>query len=127
GAARETTGAAPRTDAITEIGGLRRRGGKLLGTCETLVNPGVPIPPMITVLTGITDAMLVPAPKIAEVLPAFLEFAHGAVIVGHNVRFDISFLDAALSEHGYLRLAHRRVDTVAVARPVVPRAVPNPR
>ena len=72
------------------------RGGELLGTFETLVNPGVPIPPMITVLTGITDAMLLPAPKIDEVLPAFLEFAQGAVIVGHNVRFDVSFLDAAL-------------------------------
>ena len=92
----ETTGTSPRTDAITEIGALRMRGGELLGTFETFVNPGVPIPPMITVLTGITDAMLLPAPKIDEVLPAFLEFAHGAVIVGHNIRFDVGFLDAAL-------------------------------
>ena len=123
----ETTGASPRTEAITEIGALRLRGGELLGTFETLVNPGVPIPPMITVLTGITDAMLVPAPGIAEVLPAFLEFAHGAVLVGHNVRFDISFLDAALSAHGYPKLAHRRVDTVAIARRLIRDEVPNLR
>jgi DNA polymerase-3 subunit epsilon len=123
----ETTGASPRTEAITEIGALRLRGGELLGTFETLVNPGVPIPPMITVLTGITDAMLVPAPKIAEVLPAFLEFAHGAVIVGHNVRFDISFLDAALAAHGYPKLAHRHVDTVAIARRLIRDEVPNLR
>ena len=123
----ETTGASPRTDAITEIGALRLRGGELLGTFETLVNPGVSVPPMITVLTGITDAMLVPAPKITEVLPAFLEFAHGAVIVGHNVRFDVGFLDAALVEHGYPRLAHRRVDTVALARRLIRDEVPNLR
>jgi DNA polymerase-3 subunit epsilon len=123
----ETTGASPRTEAITEIGALRLRGGELLGTFETLVNPGVPIPPMITVLTGITDAMLLPAPKIDEVLPAFLEFAHGAVIVGHNVRFDVSFLDAACDALGYPRLAHRRVDTVALARRLIRDEVPNLR
>jgi len=123
----ETTGASPRTEAITEIGALRLRGGELLGTFETLVNPGVPVPPMITVLTGITDAMLLPAPKIDEVLPAFLEFAHGAVIVGHNVRFDVSFLDAACDALGYPRLAHRRVDTVALARRLIRDEVPNLR
>ncbi|HEX5615346.1 MAG TPA: exonuclease domain-containing protein, partial [Acidimicrobiia bacterium] len=91
----ETTGAVAGSDAITEIGALKLRGGQLLGTFETLVNPGVPIPPMITVLTGITESMVIPAPRVREVLPAFLEFLGGAVIVGHNVRFDVSFLDAA--------------------------------
>ena len=114
----ETTGGSPAADAITEIGALRMRGGELLGRFETFVNPGVPIPPMITVLTGITEAMLLPAPRVAEVLPAFLEFAHNAVIVGHNVRFDVGFLDATLVRHGYPRLSHRRVDTVALAPPV---------
>ncbi|HTD49813.1 MAG TPA: DEDD exonuclease domain-containing protein, partial [Acidimicrobiia bacterium] len=123
----ETTGTSPAVDAITEIGALRMRGGELLGRFETFVNPGVPIPPMITVLTGITEAMLLPAPRIAEVLPAFLEFAHDAVIVGHNIRFDISFLDTALRERGYGRLAHRRVDTVALARRLIRDEVPNLR
>ena len=89
------------------------------------MNPGVPIPPMITVLTGITEAMVLPAPRIEEVLPTFLEFADDAVIVGHNIRFDIGFLDAALVAHGYPRLAHRRVDTVALARRLVRDEVPN--
>jgi DNA polymerase-3 subunit epsilon len=123
----ETTGASPRTEAITEIGALRLRGGELLGTFETLVNPGVPIPPMITVLTGITEAMVLPAPRIDEALPAFLEFARGAVIVGHNIRFDCSFLDAALLAHGYPRLSNRRVDTVALARRLVRDEIPNLR
>jgi DNA polymerase-3 subunit epsilon len=123
----ETTGTSPGGDAITEIGALRLRGGELLGRFETFVNPGVPIPPMITVLTGITEAMLLPAPRITEVLPAFLEFAHDAVIVGHNIRFDCSFLDAALVANGYARLPHRRVDTVALARRLVRDEVPNLR
>jgi DNA polymerase-3 subunit epsilon len=123
----ETTGASPNTDEITEIGALRMRGGELLGTLETFVNPGVPIPPMITVLTGITEAMLFPAPRIEEVLPGWLEFARDAVIVGHNIRFDMSFLDAALTANGYPAHSNRRVDTVAIARRLVRDEVPNLR
>ena len=123
----ETTGGSPTTDAITEIGALKLRGGELLGRMETLVNPGVPIPPLITVLTGITEAMVLPAPRIAEVLPAWLEFARDAVIVGHNIRFDCAFLDAALIAHGYSPLPNRRVDTVAMARRLVRDEVPNLR
>jgi DNA polymerase-3 subunit epsilon len=121
----ETTGASPATEAITEIGALKLRGGELLGTFETLVNPGIPIPPLITVLTGITEAMVLPAPRIAELLPAFGEFARDAVIVGHNIRFDISFLDAALVAHGRARLTNRRVDTIGLARRLVRDEVPN--
>jgi len=123
----ETTGTSPGSDAITEIGAVRMRGGELLGTFDTLVNPGVPIPPTITVLTGITEAMVLPAPRIGEVLPAFCEFARGAVLVGHNLRFDTSFLDAALVAHGRPRLDHRRVDTLAIARRLVRDEVPNLR
>jgi DNA polymerase-3 subunit epsilon len=123
----ETTGGSPGIDAITEIGALRLRGGELLARLDTLVNPGVPIPPMITVLTGITEAMVLPAPRIAEVLPAFLELLGDGVIVGHNVRFDCSFLDAALVAHGYPRLSNRRVDTLALARRLVRDEIPNLR
>jgi DNA polymerase-3 subunit epsilon len=123
----ETTGGSPGVDAITEIGALRLRGGELLGRMETLVNPGVPIPPMITVLTGITEAMVLPAPRIAEVLPPFLELLGDGVIVGHNIRFDCAFLDAALVAHGYPRLSNRRVDTLALARRLVRDEIPNLR
>ena len=60
----ETTGESPATCAITEVGAVNLRGGECLGTFQTLVNPGLPIPPEITVLTGITTAMVVPAPPI---------------------------------------------------------------
>jgi DNA polymerase-3 subunit epsilon len=123
----ETTGGSPNTDAITEIGALKLRGGELLGRIESLVNPGMPIPPMITVLTGITESMVLPAPPVAEILPAFLEFARDAVIVGHNIRFDCAFLDAALVANGYPRLSNRRVDTLALARRLVRDEIPNLR
>jgi DNA polymerase-3 subunit epsilon len=126
----ETTGGSPATCAITEVGAVKYRGGECLGELHTLVNPGVPVPPMITVLTGITEAMVVPAPPIDEVLPPLLEFlgpSGETVIGGHNVRFDVSFLDAALSARGYPRLAHRRVDTAALARRLVRDEVPNLR
>src|SRR3954453_22996129 len=91
----ETTGGSPSDDSITEIGAIKVRGGECLGTFQTLVNPGRAIPPSITILTGISDAMVVPAPRIEHVLPSLLEFCRDSVIVGHNVRFDVGFLNAA--------------------------------
>jgi DNA polymerase-3 subunit epsilon len=91
----ETTGGAARSDAITEIGAVKVRGGAVLGELATLVDPGRSIPPQIVALTGITSAMVCNAPKIDTVLPAFLEFARGAVLVAHNAGFDIGFLRAA--------------------------------
>ena len=112
----ETTGGSPTDCSITEIGALRFRGGEPDGTFQTLVNPGAPIPPFITVMTGITQAMVIEAPPIDEALPAFLEFIGDAVIVGHNVRFDISFLNAAAERLGYGRLPNPSSDTYTLAR-----------
>src|SRR5256885_11508452 len=83
----ETTGGSPLDCAITEVGAVKLRGGECLGTFATLVNPGMAIPAEIIYLTGITQAMVVPAPPIEAVLPSLLEFiGNDAVIVGHNVR-----------------------------------------
>ena len=87
----ETTGGSANTCEITEIGAVKYLGGEVVGTFQTLVNPGTGIPPFITILTGITQSMVCEAPRIQAVLPAFIEFCHGAVLVGHNVRFDLSF------------------------------------
>lgn len=123
----ETTGGSAADCAITEIGAVKVRAGRCLGTFATLVNPGTPIPPAITVLTGITQSMVLPAPRIEEVLPSFLEFSAGTVIVGHNIRFDLSFLDAAIRQHGYARLTNPSVDTCALARRLLGEEVPNHR
>ena len=123
----ETTGGDAATCAITEVGAIKVRGGEVLGTFQTLVNPGQTIPPSITVLTGITQSMVLPAPAIDEVLPTLLEFLGGTVLVGHNLRFDVSFLDAALVRAGRPRLGLRTVDTCALARRLVRDEVPNCR
>jgi DNA polymerase-3 subunit epsilon len=123
----ETTGGAPPGAAITEVGAVKLRGGECLGTFQTLVNPGVGIPPEITVLTGITEAMVRPAPRIEAVLPSFLEFLGQSVVVGHNVRFDLRFLQAALVASGRRPVANRWVDTCALARRLVGDDVPNCR
>jgi DNA polymerase III subunit epsilon len=121
----ETTGGAPTRDAITEIGAVKLRGGHCLGTFQTLVNPGRAIPPDIVVLTGITQAMVLPAPRIEAVLPSLLEFIGDAVLVGHNVRFDLGFLRAAMERTGHGSPTNRSVDTVALARRLVRDEVPN--
>src|SRR5947207_2840045 len=87
------------------------------GTRRTVVTPGLPIPPAISYLTGITEAMVGPAPAMAAVLPSLLEFVgHESVIVGHNIRFDLSFLAAACAREGYDGFTHPWVDTCALAR-----------
>ncbi len=117
----ETTGGSAETCGITEIGAVKIRGGEVLGELQTLVDPGTPIPPFIAVLTGITDAMLVGAPRLASVLPAFLEFAEGAVLVAHNASFDIGFLRAACRQHGHPWPGAPVLDTLRLARAVLAR------
>lgn len=112
----ETTGAAPGRAGITEIGAVKTRGGEVIGEFQTLVDPGAPIPPMIVSLTGITDAMVMAAPRIEAVLPSFLEFLGDAVLVAHNAPFDVGFLKAACREHGYTWPKNEVIDTVVLAR-----------
>ena len=124
----ETTGRAADGTGITEIGAVKVAGGEPLGEFATLVNPGEPVPPYISVLTGITEAMVAPAPPIEAVLPAFLEFARGAVLVAHNAPFDVGHLKAACARHGYPWPNPRILDTAALARRVLARdEVPNRR
>ncbi|MDP0399518.1 DEDD exonuclease domain-containing protein [Tsukamurella strandjordii] len=118
----ETTGGSAKGgDAITEIGAVKVRGGEVLGEFATLVDPGRGIPPHITHLTGITTAMITDAPTIASVLPSFLEFAHGAVLVAHNARFDIGFLKAAAAATGTPWPTPQTLCTVQLARRVLTR------
>lgn len=117
----ETTGGSSTHDAITEIGAVKVRGGEVLGEFQTLVDPGRPVPPMITALTGLTDAALIDAPAISAALPAFLEFARGAVLVAHNAGFDIGFLKAAAARQQLAWPPTQVVDTVRLARAVLAR------
>ena len=123
----ETTGGSAADGAITEIGAVRYRGGERLGTLQTLVDPGRAIPPEITVLTGITQSMVARAPRISAVLGTLVDFIGDAVVVGHNVRYDMGYLQAALEANGYERLGNPTVDTLALARRLFDGEVPNHR
>lgn len=123
----ETTGGSPADCEITEIGAVKYRHGELLGTFQTLVDPGTTIPPAITYLTGITEAMVCDAPPIETALPSFLEFIGESVIVGHNVRFDLSFLNAACRRLGYAKLPNKTADTASLSRRLIRPEVRNLR
>jgi DNA polymerase III subunit epsilon len=123
----ETTGSDRSADQITEIGVVKVRGGECLGTFQTLVNPGRAIPPRISVLTGLTDAIVAPAPRVESVLGTLMEFLGDAVLVGHNVSFDLAFLRAALERDGRPGYQPAVVDTVALARRLVRDEVPDCR
>jgi DNA polymerase III subunit epsilon len=122
----ETTGAAAaRGHRITEIAALRVDGtGRILEEYATLVNPERPIPPFITRLTNITDAMVARAPRFAEIAPQVASLLAGRVFVAHNATFDWSFVGAELARAAgrepppprvlcTLRLARRLVPEVA--------------
>jgi DNA polymerase III subunit epsilon len=121
----ETTGASPTQCGITEIAAARYEGGECIGVFSTLINPGVPIPPQITYLTGITEEMVGPAPTIDAALPALIEFIGNDVIVGHNVRFDLGFLNAALMSRSYQPFSNKVVDTLRLARRLLRDETPN--
>lgn len=121
----ETTGGAA-DDAITEIGAVRVCGGEVTGEFQTLVNPRVGIPPLISVLTGITNPMVAGAPPLAEALPSFLEFARGCVLVAHNARFDVGFLKRGCQQLDYDWGHPDVIDTMLLARGVLLRdEIPN--
>jgi DNA polymerase III subunit epsilon len=121
----ETTGGSCHDCRITEFGAVKVRSGEILGEFQSLVDPGQRIPPSISALTGITDAMVSVRPPVEAVLPTFLEFCRGTTLVAHNAGFDISFLNAGLSRLDYPRLDNPVVCTAALARRLVRDEVRN--
>ncbi len=113
----ETTGLRPARSAICEIGAVRVEALLPAGTFQTLVDPGVPIPPVIEGITGIADRDVRGAPQPGAAVSRFLAFAgERAVIVAHNARFDLAFLDREVELLTGRRLAAPVVDTVGLAR-----------
>ncbi len=121
----ETSGGSPRLGAgITEIGVVKVKGGEVLGTFQSFVDPGHSLPVFITQLTGISDEMLISAPFIDEILPTLFEFLGSAdetVVVAHNSPFDLSFVKAASKTHEIQWPDYLTVDTARLARAVLDR------
>ncbi len=111
----ETTGFSPVKEKIIEIGAVKVCHGEITDRFSTFVNPGIPIPFRIEQLTGIRDADVMDAPMIETVLPEFLAFCEGSVLVAHNAGFDMSFIGENTRRQG-LPCAYTYVDTVGIAR-----------
>lgn len=112
----ETTGLSPLYNEIINIGAIRFRNNRPVEQFDVLVKPFSSIPREITRLTGITNAMVQDAPPIKVVLPQFIEFLGEDIILGHNVRFDISFINNAMLKYGFDNFITTYVDTMLIAR-----------
>ncbi len=115
----ETTGLSSRTDEIIEIGAVRMRGDREIARYQTFVDPGRPLERKISELTGITDSMLVGAPKLEQVLPEFLDFVGDSILVAHNADFDTGFIRAACEKLGR-PYVYTSADTLILAQNLMP-------
>ena len=112
----ETTGGSPIDAGITEIGAVKVKGGEIQGEFTTLVNPGIPIPPFIASLTGISDSMVASAPRVQTAVSMFLEFAGECIFVAHNAPYDMGFLKGACAKFDLPWPSHKVNDTARIAR-----------
>ncbi len=114
----ETTGLSPKSERITEIGAVKIRGGAMVDTFSTFVNPGKPIPAKIVELTGITDDMVKDAPCEGDAIRAFLDFCGAAPVIAHNASFDTSFIRVAAERLG-IAYEPDILDTLTLCRAIV--------
>lgn len=121
----ETTGLSPEKDRIMEIGAVKIQNGKMTETYSKLINPNVEIRDRIVEITGITSEMVRKSPFIGEILQEFMQFIGDNVIIGHSIKFDMSFLINALSKeklNKYIK-AYNTIDTLQIARRCLPEGV----
>ncbi|KGG80843.1 DNA polymerase III PolC [Caloranaerobacter azorensis H53214] len=115
----ETTGLSPFNDKITEIGAVKIKGNQIIDRFSQLINPEIEIPEKIVKLTGINNEMVADKPTIEEVLPKFLDFINGCVLVAHNASFDVSFIRVNCNKYGF-KLANPILDTLELSRNLFP-------
>jgi DNA polymerase III epsilon subunit family exonuclease len=121
----ETTGLRPGSSQICEIGAVRVAGFELADEFQTLVDPSERLSPAVAALTGLNDRMLRGSPRPSVAVQRFLSFAGDAVLVAHNARFDLAFLDRETERLTGSRLANPVVDTVSLARRLLAGRVPR--
>jgi DNA polymerase III epsilon subunit family exonuclease len=117
----EATGAKMPPNRIIELGAYRIRGGKIVDSFVTLVNPEIPIPRFVIALTGITNEMVKQADLFADVAPRWLEFVEDAVLIAHNAPFDTNFLNHEIARvYPGHRMINPNLCTVTLSRQAVP-------
>ncbi len=112
----ETTGLSPRSARVCEVAAISFRGTERVGQLAELVNPGVPIPPEVSRVHGITDTMVKDSPAFGAVAPRLLSMLERSVVVAHNAEFDLGFLGAEFRRVGLRFPKLYYVDTLAIAR-----------
>lgn len=112
----ETTGLSAKYNEIINIGAIRFRNNVPVDNFDMFIKPDKPIPAFITGITGISNHMVRNAPTIDEVLPLLIDFIGNDIILGHNVRFDINFINHAMEVNGFDKYITKYVDTVQIAR-----------
>ena len=112
----ETTGLSPRTARVCEVAAINFRGSERVGTLAELVNPGMPIPPEVSRIHGITDSMVKDSPSFGGVAPRLLAMLESSVLVAHNAEFDLKFLHAEFERVGLKFPKLHTIDTLLVAR-----------
>jgi predicted DnaQ family exonuclease/DinG family helicase len=122
----ETTGMDYKTDRVIELAGVLFEQGRATSEFQQLVNPGKPLPPIITSLTGITREQVKKAPRFKEVADSFLEFIGDNVLVAHNIHFDMNFLSNELKRIKKKRIKNKTLDSVILCRMALP-GFPNHR
>lgn len=118
----ETTGLSARHDRIIEFGAVRVEKGNVVRTVDWFINPEIPIPEKIQKITKITQNMVQKAPKISEIIDDILEFIGDAIIVSHNINFDIGFLNAALTQLNRPTIKNPLIDTLSLSQYMFPYA-----
>ena len=116
----ETTGFSRENDEIIELSALRVVDNQITEEFTELINPQRNVPYFITNLTGISGQMLKNAPKAPEVLKRFVEFVSDSIIMGHNVTFDIGFIDNKLKKYFNAGFDNDYIDTLKIARKMLP-------
>lgn len=116
----ETTGLYAGQDSIVELGAVKFKNGTILESFEQLVDPGRPMPADSIRISGITDAMLAGQPNLTKILPDFMKFLQGSVLIAHNAGFDMGFLRTALDRNGMQFPENPLIDTQILAKKAYP-------
>lgn len=112
----ETTGSRAGEDRLIEVGAVRMIGGEVVDEFQQLIDPQRHVPRRITRLTGISTAMVYGKPTVKEVMGPFREFLGDAIMVAHNLPFDLRFLDLGMDEAGLPPIHNPALDTLRLAR-----------
>ncbi|WP_418467492.1 exonuclease domain-containing protein, partial [Faecalibacillus faecis] len=115
----ETTGFSVIHDGITEFGAVKIKNGEVIDRLQSFIHPGKSIGTRVSQLTSITNEMVADAPSIKEFLPKILEFFEDSILVAHNAKFDIGFLNESLKRLGQEPIQNPVIDSLALARAIM--------